>query len=137
MGVRDRIHDEVRLRRSKSKDAQMLDGETKTNIIREYRLHERDTGSAEIQVAVLTEDIKRLTQHLRTHRKDVHSQARPAGNGIPKAPTVELPEQGRRQQITRRSYQGSACADSVACHNPEIIGVVLRLATSHPCCLPA
>ena len=51
----------------------MLDGDTKTTIIQEYRLHERDTGSAEVQVAVLTENIKRLTDHLRTHRKDVHS----------------------------------------------------------------
>ena len=52
----------------------MLDGDTKTNIIQGYRLHERDTGSAEVQVAVLTENIKRLTDHLRTHRKDVHSR---------------------------------------------------------------
>jgi small subunit ribosomal protein S15 len=52
----------------------MLDGEAKQNIISEYRLHERDTGSAEVQVAVLTEDIKRLTEHLRSHRKDVHSR---------------------------------------------------------------
>ncbi len=52
----------------------MLDGETKQNIIREYRINDRDTGSAEIQVAVLTENIKRLTDHLRTHRKDVHSR---------------------------------------------------------------
>ncbi len=70
----DTIRREVSLRRSKSKDAQMLDGETKANIIREYRLHERDTGSAEIQVAILTEDIRRLTGHLGTHRKDVHSR---------------------------------------------------------------
>ena len=52
----------------------MLDGDTKTNIIQEYRLHVRDIGSAEVQVAVLTENIKRLTDHLRTHRKDVHSR---------------------------------------------------------------
>ncbi len=52
----------------------MLDGETKANIIREYRINDRDTGSAEIQVAVLTENIKRLTDHLRIHRKDVHSR---------------------------------------------------------------
>ena len=52
----------------------MLDGETKTNIIREYRVNDKDTGSAEIQVAVLTENIKQLTGHLRVHRKDVHSR---------------------------------------------------------------
>ena len=72
--MRDKIHNEVRLRRSKSKDAQMLDGETKQNIIRDYRINDKDTGSAEIQVAVLTENIKRLTDHLRIHRKDVHSR---------------------------------------------------------------
>ena len=52
----------------------MLDGETKTNIIQDFRLHHRDTGSAEVQVAVLTENIRLLTNHLRTHRKDVHSR---------------------------------------------------------------
>ena len=52
----------------------MLDGETKTNIIQDFRLHQRDTGSAEVQVAVLTENIRLLTNHLRTHRKDVHSR---------------------------------------------------------------
>jgi small subunit ribosomal protein S15 len=52
----------------------MLDGETKTNIIREYRINGKDTGSAEVQAAVLTENIKQLTGHLRVHRKDVHSR---------------------------------------------------------------
>ena len=52
----------------------MLDGETKTNIIQDFRLHQRDTGSAEVQVAVLTANIRLLTNHLRTHRKDVHSR---------------------------------------------------------------
>ena len=52
----------------------MLDGETKQNLIKEYRLHDKDTGSAEIQVAVLTENIKQLTGHLQVHRKDVHSR---------------------------------------------------------------
>ena len=52
----------------------MLDGETKTNIIQDFRLHQRDTGSAEVQVAVLTANIRLLTNPLRTHRKDVHSR---------------------------------------------------------------
>ena len=52
----------------------MLDGETKQNLIKEYRLHDKDTGSAEIQVAVLTENIKQLTGHLRVNKKDVHSR---------------------------------------------------------------
>lgn len=52
----------------------MLDGDAKTQIIHEYRINDKDTGSAEIQVAVLTEKIKYLTDHLRVHRKDVHSR---------------------------------------------------------------
>lgn len=52
----------------------MLDGDAKTQIIQEYRINDKDTGSAEIQVAVLTEKIKYLTGHLRVHRKDVHSR---------------------------------------------------------------
>ena len=52
----------------------MLDGETRARITREYRLHENDTGSAELQVAILTERIKQVTDHLRTHKKDAHSR---------------------------------------------------------------
>jgi small subunit ribosomal protein S15 len=52
----------------------MLDGETRERITREYRLHENDTGSAELQVAILTERIKQVTDHLRTHKKDTHSR---------------------------------------------------------------
>ena len=52
----------------------MLDGETKARIIKEYQINDKDTGSAEVQVAVLTENIKQLTDHLREHKKDVHSR---------------------------------------------------------------
>jgi len=52
----------------------MLDQETKQTITTEYQNHANDTGSTEIQVAVLTERIKQVTDHLRTHRKDVHSR---------------------------------------------------------------
>ncbi len=52
----------------------MLELERKTNIIEEHRRHEADTGSAEVQIAVLTEQINHLTQHLRIHRKDHHSR---------------------------------------------------------------
>ena len=52
----------------------MLDAEVKQRIIAEYSTHERDTGSAELQVAMLTERIRQVTDHLRTHRKDVHSR---------------------------------------------------------------
>ena len=52
----------------------MLDGDTRERITREYQLHENDTGSAELQVAILTERIKQVTDHLRTHKKDTHSR---------------------------------------------------------------
>ena len=52
----------------------MLDGDTKARIIKEYQRNDKDTGSAEGQVAVLTENIKQLTDHLRIHKKDVHSR---------------------------------------------------------------
>lgn len=44
--------------------------EKKTEIIDDYRLHEGDTGSPEVQVALLTARIQHLTQHLQNHRKD-------------------------------------------------------------------
>ena len=52
----------------------MLDGITKSRITEEYRITEQDTGSAEVQVAVLTERIRQITDHLRIHKKDVHSR---------------------------------------------------------------
>ena len=52
----------------------MLDGETKAQVTQEYRLHGKDTGSADLQVAILTARIKHLTDHLRVHKKDVHSR---------------------------------------------------------------
>lgn len=52
----------------------MLDGETRASITKDYRLHSKDTGSTELQIAILTEKIRQLTQHLREHKKDVHSR---------------------------------------------------------------
>ena len=52
----------------------MLDVETKSQITQEYRRHEHDTGSTEVQIAVLTERIKQITDHLRVHKKDVHTR---------------------------------------------------------------
>ncbi len=48
--------------------------EEKTAIIETYARHEGDTGSPEVQVAVLTKRINDLTEHLRTHKKDHHSR---------------------------------------------------------------
>ena len=48
--------------------------EEKNAIIKEYAVHEGDTGSPEVQIAVLTKRISDLTEHLRTHQKDHHSR---------------------------------------------------------------
>ena len=52
----------------------MLTAERKTEVIGTHKTHEGDTGSPEVQVALLTERINHLTQHLRTHRQDHHSR---------------------------------------------------------------
>jgi len=46
----------------------------KQTIIAEYKLHDKDTGSPEVQVALLTERIEYLTGHFKTHKKDHHSR---------------------------------------------------------------
>jgi small subunit ribosomal protein S15 len=51
-----------------------LTKEAKTQLISEYRRSEGDTGSAEVQIAVLTKRIGDLTEHLKTHKKDHHSR---------------------------------------------------------------
>ena len=48
--------------------------ERKNQIIEEYKTHEGDTGSPEVQIALLTSRIAELTDHLRTHPKDFHSR---------------------------------------------------------------
>jgi len=53
----------------------MIDAKVKQRIIKKYQTHEHDTGSPHVQVAILTEEIKLLTEHLKIHRKD-HSSRR-------------------------------------------------------------
>ena len=48
----------------------MITGEKKKELISEYRKHEADTGSSEVQVSLLTERINELTEHLKKHKKD-------------------------------------------------------------------
>jgi len=52
----------------------MLSRTKKQNIIKKYRVHKGDTGSTEVQIAILTEEIKELTDHLREHKKDFSSR---------------------------------------------------------------
>lgn len=48
--------------------------ERKSTLVKEYATHEGDTGSPEVQVAILTERITNLTEHLKTHQKDFASR---------------------------------------------------------------
>ena len=51
-----------------------LSSERKLEIIEEYKSHEKDTGSAEVQIAILSKRIDDLTEHLKVHSKDHHSR---------------------------------------------------------------
>ena len=55
-------------------DFTMLKQQRKSKIIKEYKTHEKDTGSPEVQIAIFTEEIKNLTSHLKKHKKDNHSR---------------------------------------------------------------
>ena len=52
-----------------------MTAEAKTQIVTDYKTHEKDTGSPEVQIALLTKRITELTEHLKTHKKD-HSSRR-------------------------------------------------------------
>jgi small subunit ribosomal protein S15 len=52
----------------------MLTKDAKAEVIGGHRRHESDTGSPQVQVAILTERINQLTEHLKTHKKDHHSR---------------------------------------------------------------
>ena len=52
----------------------MLKKTKKKKIIEEHKVHETDTGSADVQIGILTEEIKKLTSHLKKHPKDNHSR---------------------------------------------------------------
>lgn len=52
----------------------MIDKAKKQGIIEEYKTHEADTGSTEVQVAILTARIRELTEHMKVHQKDFHSR---------------------------------------------------------------
>ena len=52
----------------------MLSQKEKGSIIKKYKIHTADTGSSDVQVALLTEEIKSLLSHLKKHPKDLHSK---------------------------------------------------------------
>ena len=52
----------------------MLDKKKKEKLIEKFKTHKSDTGSSQVQIAILTEEIKELTKHLKTHKKDFSSR---------------------------------------------------------------
>jgi len=52
----------------------MLTTKEKEKVMAKHKMHERDTGSADVQIALLTEEIQRLSAHLKKHKKDHHSR---------------------------------------------------------------
>ncbi len=52
----------------------MIDKKKKAQLIKKYATHDKDTGSSEVQIALLTEEIKNLTDHLKIHKKDFSSR---------------------------------------------------------------
>lgn len=52
----------------------MVTKDSKNDLIKDHQAHKKDTGSAEVQIAIFTEKIKQLTDHLKTHKKDNHSR---------------------------------------------------------------
>jgi len=52
----------------------VLAKERKQEITKEFQLHEQDTGSSDVQIAILTERINEITEHLKKHKKDHHSR---------------------------------------------------------------
>jgi small subunit ribosomal protein S15 len=59
---------------AKRKEISMITKDQKTTVIESNRTHEKDTGSPEVQIAILTERIAQLTEHLKVHKKDNHSR---------------------------------------------------------------
>jgi small subunit ribosomal protein S15 len=51
-----------------------ITAEKKQELIKKFALHENDTGSPEVQIAILTERIKNLTEHIKANKKDLHSR---------------------------------------------------------------
>lgn len=52
----------------------MLSPDKKKRVIEKFKIHATDTGSPQVQIAILTEEVKELTEHLKTHKKDFSSR---------------------------------------------------------------
>ena len=74
-----------------------ITNEERRKLIDEFRLHEGDSGSADVQIAILSADIKMLTEHMKVHKKDYHSRRGP------------LQKVGRRSKLLK--YLGRKAPD--------------------------
>ena len=73
----------------------------KAELIKTYAVKSGDTGSPEVQVAMLSERINNLTEHFKTHIKDNHSRRGLAEAGVAAAPDSRLPEGAPTRRATR------------------------------------
>ncbi|MFP3975333.1 MAG: 30S ribosomal protein S15 [Dehalococcoidia bacterium] len=81
----------------------MIEKEQKQSIMEKTRVHEKDTGSPEVQIGILTERISELTEHMRQHKHDYHSQ-----RGL-----MKLVEQRRRLMRYLRRYNSESYKELV------------------------
>ena len=51
-----------------------MDKQTRNGIVEDFRIHDTDTGSPEVQIALLTKRVEELTEHFKVHKKDYHSR---------------------------------------------------------------
>ena len=77
----------------------MLVTEKKQEIINKFKLHDSDTGSPEVQIAILTERITYLTEHFKIHKKDHHSRRGSVEDRRPEEKAPRLREKEGRRQI--------------------------------------
>ena len=90
----------------------MISPENKSQIVTDYKIHEKDSGSPEVQIALLTKRITELTDHLRTHQKD-HSSRRgllrmvSKRNSLLKYLTREDRNRVSYQSVARRAVRDS------------------------------
>ena len=78
-----------------------MDKQRKAEIIAKYGRKEGDTGSPEVQIALLTERINHLNEHLKINKKDNHSPSRPSENGRCPSRSPGLPEEDRPRGLQK------------------------------------
>ena len=78
-----------------------LSKDVKATSSREYKRGETDTGSTEVQVALLTQRIRDLTEHLKIHKKDHHTRRGLLQARRPASPASELPQEERHRALPR------------------------------------